>query len=157
MKRVFRALAVLAAVFCVLSAASAEHPGAAGWDTKQKDHPGKKAMFASGDVINGINDYIQSVSEENNGYFPLYDSEEGKSLRLTLVKVHEDKVSYLKKEDAYFACTDFLAEDGKTTYDVDFWMKKSPEGRLEIYKTKIHKKDGKPRFIYKDDEINYIK
>lgn len=157
MKRLVSALMAFTILFCILAIAQAEHPGTSGWGTRKKEHPGKKVMLSSVEVIDAIKGYIQNVSEENNGYFPLYDSEEGKSLRLTLVKVHEDKVSYIKKEDAYFACTDFLAEDGKTTYDVDFWMKKGPESMLEIYRTKIHKKDGLPRFIYEDDAITYIK
>ena len=71
--------------------------------------------------------------------------------------MHEDKVSYIKKEDAYFACTDFKTTDGQAAYDIDFWMKKAKDGKLEVYKTKIHKKDGEPRFTYKDDEIVEVK
>lgn len=125
-----------------------EHPGA----THEHEHPGEKAMLSQGDIIKGIKGHIDEVTAANNGYYPLNDSWEGKDLRLKLVKVHEDRVSYIKKEDAYFACTDFITTGG-TKYDVDFWMKKGDKGKLEVYQTKIHKKDGTPRFTYKDDGI----
>lgn len=124
-----------------------EHPG------EGAEHPGEKVVLSGGQIIRGIKDRISKVTKANDGYFPLNDSKDNKSLRLKLIKVHEDKVSYIKKEDAYFACTDFITEDGKTKYDLDFWMKKTDKGNLEVYQTKIHKKDGKPRFTYQDDEI----
>ena len=124
----------------------AEHPG------EGAEHPGEKAMLSAKDIIKGIKEHINSVREANAGYFPISDPSEGKDLRLKLIKVHEDKVSYIKKEDAYFACTDFVTVDGKTKYDIDFWMKEK-DGKLNVYQTKIHKKDDKPRFIYRDDEI----
>lgn len=124
---------------------TAGHPGA--------EHPGKEAMLSANQIIKSIKDHIAGVTKANNGYFPITDTQEGKDLQLKLIKVHEDKVSYIKKDDAYFACTDFITEDGKTKYDVDFWMKKGKTGKLEVYQTKIHKKDSKPRFTYQDDEI----
>ncbi len=138
------------------SPAKSEHPGKApehpGAEHPGAEHPGEKAMLSSNDIINGIKKHINSVTKANVGYFPISDPKEGKELRLKLIKVHEDKVSYIKKEDAYFACTDFITDDEKTKYDVDFWMKEKA-GKLNVYQTKIHKKDGKPRFIYRDDEI----
>lgn len=125
-----------------------EHPG----ETHEEEHPGKKETLSAKQIIKSIKDHIKSVTDTNNGYYPLYDSVEGKQLRLRLIKVHEDRVSYIKKDDAYFACTDFKSEDG-IRYDVDFWMKLDSKGKLTVYQTKIHKKDGKPRFIYKEDEI----
>lgn len=126
-----------------------EHPG----KTHTEEHPGEEAMLSGGQIIKGIKEHIHKVTKENNGVYPLYDSREGKDLKLKLIRVHEDKVSYIKKEDAYFACTDFIAQDGKTKYDVDFWMKEGKGKKLEVYQAKIHKKDGGPRFTYNDDEI----
>jgi len=124
----------------------AEHPG------EGAEHPGEKAMLSAEDIIRGIKEHINSVTKANAGYFLISDPSEGKDLRLKLIKVHEDKVSFIKKEDAYFACTDFVTADGKTKYDLDFWMKEKA-GKLNVYQTKIHKKDGNPRFTYKDDEM----
>jgi hypothetical protein len=126
----------------------AQHPG-----QSISEHLGKETMLSADKVIKGIKDHIDKVTKANAGYFPITDSEEGKDLRLKFIKVHEDKVSYIKKEDAYFACVDFKTDDGKTTYDIDFWMKKGIFGKLNVFQTKIHKKDGKPRFTYQDDEI----
>ena len=129
-----------------------EHPGAPA-KVEQEEQPGEEAMLSAEEIIKGIKDHINKVTNANAGYFSINEPEEGKDLRLKLIKVHEDRVSYIKKNDAYFACTDFKTEDGKTTYDIDFWMKQGKLGKLEVYQTKIHKKDGKPRFTYKDDEI----
>ena len=129
-----------------------EHPGAPA-KVEQEEHPGEEAMLSAEEIIKGIKEHINKLIKANAGYFPIYDPEEGKDLRLKLIKVHEDKVSYIKKEDAYFACVDFKTDDGKTTYDIDFWMKKGIFGKLNVFQTKIHKKDGKPRFTYQDDEI----
>jgi len=139
---------------------AAEHPGTAHehpGKTHAAEHPGEQAMLSAGQIIQGIKGHIARVTKESGGVFPIHDTKENKHLKLKLVKVHEDKVSYIKKDDAYFACTDFITDDGKTKYDVDFWMKEGKDGKLEVYMTKIHKQDGKPRFTYKDDEIVEVK
>ena len=154
MKKLFYCLLALAAVSFMANismaqehpAATHEHPAAT------HEHPAAKETLSASAVIQAIKDHISAVTSANNGYYPLTDTEEGKDLKLTLVKVHEDKVSYIKKEDAYFACADFTAEGG-SAYDVDFWMKKNPEGKLELYQAKIHMKDGTARLTYQDDEI----
>lgn len=125
----------------------AEHPGT----THEEEHPGEQEICRPC-IIKAIKEHINKVTKENNGVYPLYDSKEGKDLKLKLIRVHEDKVSYIKKEDAYFACTDFITDAG-VKYDVDFWMQKTSRGKLEVYQTKIHKKQGVPRFTYQDDEI----
>ena len=171
MKKLFCILVgLMVAAFFVKMSIAAEHPGehpGASAETEHKEHPGKthaeehlgaehpgaEAMLTANEIIKGIKNHINKVTKANVGYFPISDTKEGKDLRLKLIKVHEDRVSYIKKDAAYFACTDFKADDGKTTYDIDFWMKKGKQGKLEVYQTKIHKKDGKPRFTYRDDEI----
>ena len=75
------------------------------------------------------------------------------SKKLGIPLVAPNDLHYIKKEDAYFACTDFITSDGTDKYDVDFWMKKGADGKLDVYMTKIHKKNDMPRFVYKDDEI----
>lgn len=124
---------------------AAEHPGS--------EHPGTTAALSQNDIIKGIKDHINKTTADNGGVFPIKDSLSGKDLKLNLVKVHEDRVSYIKKEDAYFACTDFQTLNGDAVYDIDFWMKKGAGNKLSVYQTKIHKKDGTPRFVYEDDEI----
>lgn len=170
MKKLICILSVLAIAVCFSQASfAAEHPGEhPGTPAKAKqaehpgttaehpgaEHPGEEAMLSGEQIIKGIKAHISKVTKDNNGYFPLYDSKDNNSLRLKLIRVHEDKVSYIKKEDAYFACTDFITDAG-VKYDVDFWMKSTCKKckTLEVYQTKIHKKDGIPRFTYQDDEI----
>ncbi len=134
-----------------------EHPGEGPGHEHPGEHPGQMATLSANEIIMGVEKHISDVTATNNGVFPLRDTEESKDLRLKLVKIHKDKVSYIKKDDAYFACTDFGTEDGKDTYDVDFRMKKDVSGKLNVYMTKVHKKNGTPRFVYKDDEIVEVK
>ncbi|MDP3804162.1 MAG: hypothetical protein Q8Q87_01265 [Candidatus Omnitrophota bacterium] len=180
MKKIFSIFLVLmtAAFFANLSLA-AEHPGKAA-EAEHKEHPGKaqetehpphgiapgKAVaehpgagstLSAASVIKGIKSHIKNITAANAGVFPITDPVQKKALKLKLIKVHEDKVSYIKKDDAYFACTDFKTEDGREMYDIDFWMKADKKGNLKVYETKIHKKDGKPRFTYRDDEIAAVK
>ncbi len=129
----------------------AEHPGAAG-EHPGKEHHGDKELLSGQDIIDGIKAHIDQELAKNNGFYVIYDTENKKYLKLNLIKVHEDRVSYIKTKDAYFACTDFITTNKMALYDIDFWMKKTPKG-LEVYDKKIHKQNGKPRFIYKDDEI----
>ena len=164
MKRLFFFLLVFAAAICFSNKSfAAEHPEhgvAPGKSIKEHpgaEHHGETAMLSREEVVNGIKGHINNTATANAGYFPIHDDKENKDLKLELVRIHEDKVSYIKKDDAYFACSDFLADDGKTAYDVDFWMKKTAEGTLEVYKTLIHKKDGNPRFTYSQDEIAPVK
>lgn len=154
MKKLFYCLlALAAAAFMVNIATADEHPAATHEHPAAKnEHPAAKEALSAGAIIQAIKGHIGATTAANNGYYPLTDAEEGKDLKLTLVKVYEDKVSYIKKEDAYFACTDFTAEGG-AAYEVDFLMKKNPEGKLELYQAKIHMKDGTVRFTYQDDEI----
>lgn len=152
-KLFFCLLALVAAAFMVNIATADEHPAATHEHPAAKnEHPAAKETLSAGAIIQAIKDHISAITAANNGYYPLTDAEEGKDLKLTLVKVYEDKVSYIKKEDAYFACTDFTAE-GTAAYEVDFLMKKNADGKLELYQAKIHMKDGTPRFTYQDDEI----
>ena len=136
-------------------------PGEAMKEQHGAEHPG--AVLSAADVIKGIKEHINNITNANAGLFPIKDEREAKDLKLKLVRIHEDKVSYIKKDDAYFACTDFVTEDGKTMYDLDFWMKKSDKGGsdpssrgLEVYQTKIHKKAGTPRFTYKAAELSPV-
>lgn len=154
MRKMICLITVSAFVVCFFGFLFAEHPGSGAHEhpgTAQKsEHPGKR--LSAQDIIKAIKNHIEGVMAKNNGYFPLYDEEENKDFQLKLVRVHDDKVSYIKQEDVYFTCTDFIT-DSDVTYDVDFLMKKNQEEKLEVYETRIHKKNGKARFKYEDNEI----
>jgi len=147
------ALSVMAAALLAVAGLSAcalaqEHPG---------EHPGRVAK--SGEQVtpemirSGIKAFIEKDSALKGGYFLLYDRELKKTWTLEFVKVH-DRVSVIKGK-TYFACCDFRAvgEGGKgRVLDIDIWMEKGASG-FEPVDVKIHKIDGKPRYVYDKDEI----
>lgn len=155
--RLVLCICVFGVIFSSFSMA-AEHPGvAAEHPGKTAEHPGQEnpkgqALLSAQEIIGGIKAHINEELDRNKGYYIIYDSKNKKYLKLLLIKVHENKVSYIKDKDAYFACTDFIMSNKMTTYDIDFWMKKTAKG-LEVYDKKIHKKNGEPIFKYIDDEV----
>lgn len=162
MKKLLGVLIALVVIFCFPGVSFAQHPGTplptvTPSSTPAEEQPSAHPVFTANQVIAAIKDHINRVMNANNGIFPLYDPVDKTNLRLLFVKIHEDKVSYIKKHGAYFACSDFKTEDGKTKYDIDFWMKKNREGNLEVFQTRIHKKNGVPRFYYMNDEIVEVK
>lgn len=126
-----------------------EHPG------KGVEHPGEHEELAMADVKDAILAYINKDIELKGGYFLIYDATDKLVRQLNFVRVHEDKLSYVKTDDAYFACSDFVsAQADATKVDIDFWMKKDEHtGGLSVYKITIHKINGKPRYTYVDDKI----
>jgi hypothetical protein len=138
-----------------IKAIAAEHPGEHPGEEVTKEHPGKEhpwEAISASEIRKAIESYIKNDSNLKGGYFLLYDPKDKQVLQLNFVRVH-DRVSVIKKENAHFACSDFKTADGKSTYDLDFWMKKDKHGELDVYKVVVHKKDGKERFTYKDDEM----
>jgi hypothetical protein len=121
--------------------AAQEHP----------EHPSNDAKKESVTIemlSKAINDYVQSDSKLKGGYFLVYDPVAEKPLRLTLDKVHEDKLATLGN-DVYFACADFKAADGRV-YDLDIFMK-GGMGHLEATDVSIHKVAGEPRYNWTQD------
>src|SRR3989344_5997272 len=107
MKKLICFLSIFTFIGCLCGISfAAEHPG-----TDIFEHPGEKTVLGGSEIIAAIEKHIDSVTRANNGIFPLHDAEEGKDIALKLVRVHKGKVSYIKKEDAYFACTDFITAD----------------------------------------------
>lgn len=161
MKRLMSMIMFLSFMACYSNGMfAAEHPGEHPGKKVTKEHPGKeqskkedsgKAISARA-IRGAIKSYVKNDSKLKGGHFFLYDLKDKELLQLKFVRVH-DRVSIIKKEDAHFACADFKTTDGKTTYDLDFWMKKDHHGELEVYTIKVHKKNGKPRYTYQDDEI----
>jgi hypothetical protein len=148
-----------------------EHPGKEhpGKEHPGKEHPGQtkkdvtSARELTGQEIHdGIQAHIDGILKAKNNLFPITDTVTKQNLKLQFVKVHDDKVSIIspkKKGETktYFACTDFKDPATGTTYDIDFWMKLQPNGKLKVVDTRIHKVGGQPRYTYKNDEIVDIK
>lgn len=133
-------LAVLLALGLITAVglrAQQEHP---------KEHPKKQEHPAStADLDKAIRAHVDELAKKNNGRFPVKDDVLEKSWALALDRVHTDKLTQLK-DDTYFACVDFKADDG-TAVDVDFYLQ-SKDGQLAITDTTVHKINGKARFHY---------
>lgn len=155
MKLVIIAISVVFLGLSQLSAA--EHAG--------KEHPGQehageavKKNFTAKEIKVAIREHIKSLEKE--GVFTLTDADDqGKVLDLLFVKIH-DPVRKLGNGN-YFACTDFsLKETKKKLYDIDFWLEPK-DGKLVVYKTKVHKDPRqvagqwvkKERYTFKGDKI----
>ncbi len=116
------------------------------------------ADFTAKDVKRAITEHIKSVSKD--GVFTLADVDDhDKVLDLEFVKIH-DPVRKLGDKN-YFACTDFSLKDAKEkVYDIDFWLEPK-EGKLVVFKTKVHKDPRqvagqwvkKERYTFKGDKI----
>ncbi len=146
MKHRVTLLVIFVAFTLALSArytpASDEHPG---------EHPGTEQVEKDA-VKEAIKEYIEKDTELKGGYFLLWDDKEKQTLRLEFSRFHEE-VRYIKDEDAYFMCTDFVSLDNRRLVDVDFWLKPTEDGSLEVTAIKIHKVNNIPRFIYEKDSI----
>ena len=99
-------------------------------------------------LADAITDYIEHDSKLKGGFFLVYDTQEKKPLQLELVKVHKERLSSLGN-GVYFACTDMKASHA-VVYDLDFFMKQTGDG-LETTEITVHKKAGKPRYNWKEE------
>jgi hypothetical protein len=140
--------AIVTVTFLVLAPAARaqEHP----------EHP-KEAQAETPITLDALADaiglYIQQDAKLKGGYFLVYDTEEKKPLALTLDKVHRDRLSGIGG-GVYFACTDM--KSAGVPYDLDFFMKRSENG-IEITDVSIHKKNGKPRYDWKEESGGWKK
>jgi len=138
----FAAILILALGLPVFAIAQ-EHP----------EHPeeGKAAgpSLTKEQLADAIEAHVDEVAEKNGGVYPIDDPETGKALRLTLQKVHEERLAQTAP-GTYFACVDFGAPDG-TTYDVDFFMKGDSADHLEYQEFSIHKVNGEPRYTWYEE------
>jgi hypothetical protein len=115
-----------------------EHP------EKSEEHPTSSAELSVEDLAVAVKDYVNDESEK--GYFIMKDEESGKKLKLTLDKVHKERLSALG-DDTYFVCADFKGTDGNT-YDVDIFMKGENKEALVATDRSVHKVNGKERYTW---------
>ncbi len=121
---------------------SAEHPS-----EHPTEPPSKKTAAVTKEALSvAIENYVKEQAKIEGGYFLFYDAREDKALALTLDKVHKDRLSRIK-DDVYFACADFRANDG-TMYDLDIFMKGESPAQLKVTAITLHKKNGKARYIW---------
>lgn len=116
-----------------------EHP------TTQKPKP--KPEVTKGMMSQAIKDFVSRDSKLKGGKFLIFDDKADLALALTLIKVHDDRVSQVG-ENLYFACSDFLTNKDKV-YDLDFFMQGTDSG-LQVTEVMIHKEETKPRYTWQE-------
>lgn len=140
---VFVATMILALGMPAIGAAQ-EHP----------EHPQKGdaagPSLTKEQLADAIEAHVEEIAAENGGAYPIEDPVTGDTLRLSLQKVHEERLAQTAP-GTYFACVDFGASDG-TTYDVDFFMKGDGTGDLEYEDFSIHKVNGEPRYTWYEED-----
>jgi hypothetical protein len=142
--------AITAVALLVLgtSALAQEHPEHPKQDEKQAEQPKAEKKMTLDELADAITLYIEQDTKLKGGYFMVYDAEEKKPLVLKLDKVHRERLSGLGG-GVYFACTD-MKSDGGVIYDLDFFMKQTANG-IETTEVSVHKKAGKPRYGWKEE------
>src|SRR5712691_5706802 len=149
--RILNSLMVLAlATFTPLVLAQEqpkEHPK--GEHPKEHPTPGKATGLTKDELADAITAWVESESKKSGGKLEVKDPVEDKTLRLTLVKVHREKLSTVAHA-RYFACADFAAEDG-TTYDLDIFMKGADKDHIRMTEVTVHKKNGKERYTWYEE------
>ena len=99
------------------------------------------------DISAGLKKYIDSYARKSADR-KFHVRYRGKDLPLSLIKVHDDRLSSLGA-GKYFACVDMKGTDGRI-YDIDFFMALRP-GKLNVTETSVHKVDGKPLYNWKEE------
>ncbi len=124
-----------------------EHPKG----TEHPEHPEKAAAhkLTVEELSYAVKKYVDEESAKNDGYFIVEDNT-GK-LRLKLKKIHDDRLTSLSNT-LHFVCADFSAPgagsaDG-TVYDIDIFMEGTDKDNLKATEVKVHKKNGKPRYTW---------
>ena len=115
----------------------AEHP---------QEHPGAAKPLTTDEMANAVEKYVAETSAGSGGYFNVTDDKTGKQLKLTLDKVHRERISQVGK-DLYFVCADFRNIDGKI-YDLDVFMRGPGKDNLTFSKFSVHKESGKERYTW---------
>lgn len=116
---------------------TAEHP--------PHHHPTKKgAQISINNFKKAVENYVQTESESNDGYFLVHDDKQDKYLKLKFKKMMDEDLSALGN-NKYFVCSDFEGADGNT-YDVDIIMQGKSAKTLKAVEKYVHKVNGKPRY-----------
>lgn len=112
------------------------------------EHPKKEAALSPEDLAKEIEKYVQNESKTTGGYFLFYDEKTETELKLTLEKVHKERLSKID-DGLYFACSDFIGSDRKI-YDLDFFINET-ESDLEVIQQSLNKVDGKARYSWYEE------
>jgi hypothetical protein len=121
-------------------------------DNSKADKP-YVPTIVTGEIKAGIEKHIAAEVERGQGYFNVLF--EGSELKLKLVRVHVEYLASLAPQ-LHFACVDMVSSDGQF-YDIDFFLK-GVAGALAVTETTVHKLNGKPYYLWKqNEEKNWVR
>lgn len=103
--------------------------------------------IVTGDIQAGIEGHIAEQVAAGGGYFTV--PFEGRELKLKLVRVHVEYLASLAPR-RHFACVDMASSDGQF-YDIDFFLA-GERGAMTVTETTVHKLNGKPYYLWKQNE-----
>ena len=89
------------------------------------------------------------------GAFLVIDPKTNKALKLTLEKVHKERLSHVG-DNVYFACADFNADNGKV-YDLDIFLHGKNTDNLTVTEISVHKEDGEARYGWQEENGIWVK
>lgn len=99
------------------------------------------------EVEKNLTSFIDTRSTKAEGMFVVQDNLLKTSRKLTLDKIHSDKIVLLE-DGTSFVCADFKDANGDRV-DVDFFMTPNAQGAVKnVSKVQIHKINGAPRYTY---------
>ena len=141
-RKVTSILTLTAFVFVGFIACGHEHPE----EHPEEQSKGKGPGVSKADLSKAIKAHVKTESEKSGGLFLAQDQVKGETLRLSLAKVHEDRLSQVGPQ-TYFVCADFKTQVGKV-YDLDFFMKGSSADSLTLTEVSVHKEEGEERYTW---------
>ncbi len=132
-----------------------EHPAKEAANKEHPEHPEhptkhKKAHLTIDEFASAVDDYVAVQTENSDGYFLVEDSENGKTLKCKLKKIHKERLASLG-DNEFFVCADFEATDGNT-YDIDIFMQGTSKDDLKATRTLVHKDNGTPRYSWYEED-----
>ena len=141
-----------------LVSAQGEHPTG----SKKAEHPTASItpQIVQGEKITlqNLARAIESFVEADinlRGAFLVIDSRTNGVLKLTLEKVHKERLSHIG-DDVYFACADFNADNGKV-YDLDIFLHGKNTDNLTVTEISVHKEDGNARYGWQEQDGVWVK
>ena len=143
---------------CSIVSAQGEHPT----KSKKAEHPTTTItpQVVPGEriTLQNLALAIESFVEADitlRGAFLVIDSRTNEVLKLTLEKVHKERLSHIG-DDVYFACADFNADDGRV-YDLDIFLQGKNTDNLTVTEISVHKEDGKARYGWQEENGVWVK
>ena len=143
---------------CSIVSAQGEHPT----KSKKAEHPTTTItpQVVPGEriTLQNLALAIESFVEADimlRGAFLVIDPSTNKVLKLTLDKVHKERLSHIG-DDVYFACADFNADDGRV-YDLDIFLQGKNTDNLTVTEISVHKEDGEARYNWLQQDGIWVK